>query len=182
MLPLMQRLGESVTVQAVTEKREPLPEPSPLQSPEKTRTMLTIRTSFLRELPRVLYRPRESWSNPDRPAAQRPHHGRRLHTDTCGTAGAHRSKPGGVLLQITGVHSVSHAAISLYSEAAAVTAFAVLGCTPVDRVIAAPFCDWRRRYAPPNTSRTQKEPSSGSKAPGDLDKLHDLDRTSAPGR
>ena len=41
-----------------------------------------------------------------------------------------------VLLQITGVGSVSREAISVYSEAATVKAFAILGSTPVDRVIA----------------------------------------------
>lgn len=54
-------------------------------------------------------------------------------------------KPGAVLLQITGVGSVSRSAISLYSEAAAVTAFAVLGITQVDRVIAHTLL----RLAPP---------------------------------
>ncbi|MGY4544375.1 hypothetical protein ACVWY0_004319 [Arthrobacter sp. UYNi723] len=45
-------------------------------------------------------------------------------------------KPGGALLQITGVGSFSPEAISAFAEAAAVTAFAVLGKTQVDRVIA----------------------------------------------
>ena len=45
-------------------------------------------------------------------------------------------EPSVVLLQITGVGSVSREAISVYSEAATVRAFAILGATPVDRVIA----------------------------------------------
>lgn len=45
-------------------------------------------------------------------------------------------KPGGALLQITGVGSFSPEAISVFGEAATVTAFAVLGKTQVDRVIA----------------------------------------------
>lgn len=45
-------------------------------------------------------------------------------------------EPSVVLLQITGVGSVSREAISVYSEAATVRAFAILGSTPVDRVIA----------------------------------------------
>jgi hypothetical protein len=48
-------------------------------------------------------------------------------------------KPGGVLLQITGVGSVSREAISADGKAANVTALAVLGSTPVDRVIARRF-------------------------------------------
>lgn len=44
--------------------------------------------------------------------------------------------PGGVLLEITGVGSVSREAIGVYSGAVTVTAFAILGGTPVDRVIA----------------------------------------------
>ena len=43
---------------------------------------------------------------------------------------------GGVLLEITGVGSVSREAISVYSSAVTVSAFAILGSTPVDRVIA----------------------------------------------
>lgn len=43
---------------------------------------------------------------------------------------------GGVLLDITGVGSVSREAISVYSSAVTVSAFAILGSTPVDRVIA----------------------------------------------
>ncbi|ABK03535.1 hypothetical protein JOE40_001095 [Arthrobacter sp. PvP102] len=43
---------------------------------------------------------------------------------------------GGVLLDITGVGSVSREAIRVYSSAATVSAFAILGSTPVDRVIA----------------------------------------------
>jgi len=54
-------------------------------------------------------------------------------------------KPGAVILQITGVGSVSRTAISLYSDGPAVTAFAILGCTPVDRVIALTLL----RLAPP---------------------------------
>lgn len=45
-------------------------------------------------------------------------------------------EPSVVLLQITGVGSVSREAISVYSDAATVRAFAILGSTPVDRVIA----------------------------------------------
>ena len=45
-------------------------------------------------------------------------------------------KPGGALLQITGIGSLSPEAISAFGEAATVTAFAVLGKTQVDRVIA----------------------------------------------
>lgn len=41
-----------------------------------------------------------------------------------------------VLLQITGVNAVSREAARFLSEAATVTAFAILGNTPVDRVIA----------------------------------------------
>ncbi|MFF2317431.1 hypothetical protein ACFVTE_14320 [Arthrobacter sp. NPDC058097] len=41
-----------------------------------------------------------------------------------------------VLLQITGVGSVSREAVGVYSEAKTVRAFAILGSTPVDRVIA----------------------------------------------
>jgi len=41
-----------------------------------------------------------------------------------------------VLLQITGVESVSPGAVRFFSEAATITAFAILGSTPVDRVIA----------------------------------------------
>ncbi|MBT2568100.1 hypothetical protein J7I84_16665 [Arthrobacter sp. ISL-85] len=48
------------------------------------------------------------------------------------TAGA----GGAVLLQITGVRSVSRDAVEVLSRAATVTAFAILGSTPVDRVIA----------------------------------------------
>lgn len=43
---------------------------------------------------------------------------------------------GGVLLEITGVGSVSREAISVYSSAVTVSAFAILGTSPVDRVIA----------------------------------------------
>lgn len=42
----------------------------------------------------------------------------------------------GVLLQITGVEYVSREAVRFLSEAATITAFAILGDTPVDRVIA----------------------------------------------
>lgn len=41
-----------------------------------------------------------------------------------------------VLLQITGVESVSREAVRFFSEAATITAFAILGNSPVDRVIA----------------------------------------------
>jgi hypothetical protein len=44
-------------------------------------------------------------------------------------------KPSVVLLQITGVGSISREAVSFYSESTTVRAFAVLGSTPVDRVI-----------------------------------------------
>jgi hypothetical protein len=43
---------------------------------------------------------------------------------------------GGVLLEITGVGSVSREAIGVYSSAVTVSAFAILGASPVDRVIA----------------------------------------------
>lgn len=43
---------------------------------------------------------------------------------------------GGVLLEITGVGSVSREAIGVYSSAVTVSAFAILGMSPVDRVIA----------------------------------------------
>jgi hypothetical protein len=45
-------------------------------------------------------------------------------------------KPCVVLLQITGVGSISREAISFGSESTTVRAFAVLGSTPADRVIA----------------------------------------------
>jgi hypothetical protein len=45
-------------------------------------------------------------------------------------------RPSVVLLQVTGVGSVSREAVSFYSEASAVRAFAILGSSPVDRVIA----------------------------------------------
>lgn len=41
-----------------------------------------------------------------------------------------------VLLEITGVESVSRDAVRFFSEAVTITAFAILGSTPVDRVIA----------------------------------------------
>ncbi|MGN7201417.1 DUF7793 family protein [Arthrobacter sp. SAFR-044] len=41
-----------------------------------------------------------------------------------------------VLLQITGVQSVSRDAVEVLSRSTTVTAFAILGSTPVDRVIA----------------------------------------------
>jgi hypothetical protein len=41
-----------------------------------------------------------------------------------------------VLLEITGVESVSRDAVRFFSEAATINAFAILGSTPVDRVIA----------------------------------------------
>lgn len=41
-----------------------------------------------------------------------------------------------VLLQVIGVESVSRDAVRFFSEAATITAFAILGSTPVDRVIA----------------------------------------------
>ncbi|MBT2538734.1 STAS/SEC14 domain-containing protein [Arthrobacter sp. ISL-69] len=54
-------------------------------------------------------------------------------------------KPAAVLLQITGVGSVSRAAISLCSGGTPVTAFAILGGTHVDRVMAHSLI----RLAPP---------------------------------
>lgn len=45
-------------------------------------------------------------------------------------------KPGSVLLQIAGIGSVDRDAISAYSEEPTITALAILGSTPVDRVIA----------------------------------------------
>jgi hypothetical protein len=45
-------------------------------------------------------------------------------------------KPSVVLLQNTGVGSISKEAISFYSDSTTVRAFAVLASTPVDRVIA----------------------------------------------
>lgn len=45
-------------------------------------------------------------------------------------------KPVGVLLVITGVESVSKEAVAVYSEASTVAAFALLGRSPVDKVIA----------------------------------------------
>ncbi|GAB3564793.1 hypothetical protein GCM10027405_21290 [Arthrobacter alkaliphilus] len=41
-----------------------------------------------------------------------------------------------VLLQVIGVESVSRDAVRFFSEASTITAFAILGSTPVDRVIA----------------------------------------------
>ncbi|WP_442543711.1 DUF7793 family protein [Arthrobacter sp. KN11-1C] len=41
-----------------------------------------------------------------------------------------------VLLQVIGVEYVSRDAVRFFSEAATITAFAILGSTPVDRVIA----------------------------------------------
>ena len=41
-----------------------------------------------------------------------------------------------VLLQVIGVESVSRDAVRFFSEAVTITAFAILGSTPVDRVIA----------------------------------------------
>lgn len=46
------------------------------------------------------------------------------------------NRPVGVLLDITGVGSVSREAVAFYSEASHVTAFALLGSTAVDKVIA----------------------------------------------
>ncbi|UKA62525.1 hypothetical protein [Arthrobacter sp. FW306-04-A] len=43
---------------------------------------------------------------------------------------------GAVSLQITGVESVSRDAVRFFSEAVTITAFAILGSTPVDRVVA----------------------------------------------
>jgi hypothetical protein len=76
----------------------------------------------------------------------------RITDDDCVRTGAELlaltgGKPGAVLLQISGVSSVSRTAISLYCEAAAVTAFAILGDTPVDRVIAHTLL----RLAPPKS-------------------------------
>lgn len=134
-----------MTVQPLTEKREPLPEPSiPLQAPEKSRTMhgpdLLLTEGFSDfsvdrvslGVTRIILRPNA-----------------RITADDCVRTRAELlaltgGKPGAVLLNITGAGSVSRAALSLYSEAA-VTAFAVLGSTPVDRVIAHALL----RLAPP---------------------------------
>ncbi|MEO5317566.1 STAS/SEC14 domain-containing protein [Arthrobacter sp. CC3] len=59
--------------------------------------------------------------------------GRRTREELLALTGGIR---GGVLLEITGVGSVSREAISVYSSAVTVSAFAILGSTPVDRVIA----------------------------------------------
>lgn len=48
------------------------------------------------------------------------------------TGGAGRA----ILLEVTGVGHVSRGAVRIFSEAATVTAFAILGTTAVDRVIA----------------------------------------------
>ncbi|UUL77974.1 hypothetical protein NG819_21695 (plasmid) [Pseudarthrobacter sp. Fe7] len=55
-----------------------------------------------------------------------------------------------ILLQVTGVEHVSRDAVRVFSEAATVTAFAIIGSTAVDRVIAhgrrglpAPLCPSR---------------------------------------
>jgi hypothetical protein len=45
-------------------------------------------------------------------------------------------QPATVLLQLTGVRSISRQAMAFHSAARTVTAFAVLGASPVDRVIA----------------------------------------------
>ena len=55
-----------------------------------------------------------------------------------------------ILLQITGVEDVTRDAVRIFSEAVTVTAFAVLGSTPVDRVIAH---GWRGLPAPQCPSR-----------------------------
>ena len=55
-----------------------------------------------------------------------------------------------ILLQITGVEDVTRDAVRVFSEAVTVTAFAVLGSTPVDRVIAH---GWRGLPAPQCPSR-----------------------------
>lgn len=47
-----------------------------------------------------------------------------------------KGRPVAVLLEVTGVESVSREAIEFYSEAATVSAFALLGRSPVDRMIA----------------------------------------------
>lgn len=47
-----------------------------------------------------------------------------------------QGKPVAILLEITGVESVSRDAVAVYSEASTVTAFALLGQSPVDRIIA----------------------------------------------
>jgi hypothetical protein len=135
-----------MTGQPLTENRESLPEPSSLD-----RALGITRTMPAPDLLPV-------WSSSDfsvervspgvtriilRPNA-------RITEDDCVRTRAEllaltEGKPGAVLLQITGVGSGSRPAISLYSEAAAVTAFAVLGSTQVDRVIAHTLL----RLAPP---------------------------------
>lgn len=131
-------LGEPMTFQPLTEKLEPLPGSSiRLQTaPQKTQTMLgpnPLLTEGYSDFSidgvspgviRIILRPNA-----------------RITEDDCVRARAELlaltgGKPGAVLLQVTGVGSVNRAAISLYIEAAAVTAFAIMGCTPVDRVIA----------------------------------------------
>jgi hypothetical protein len=125
------------TVRPLTENREQLPEPTILlRTPPKARTRLS-RDLLLTEsysgfsvnrvspgVARIVLRPNAC-----------------ITDDDCFRTGAELlaltgGKPGAVLLQVSGVGSVTRTAISLYCEAAAVTAFAILGRTPVDRVIA----------------------------------------------
>lgn len=47
-----------------------------------------------------------------------------------------QGKPVSILLEISGVESVSRDAVAVYSEATTVRAFALLGRSPVDRMIA----------------------------------------------
>ncbi|MDQ1058196.1 hypothetical protein QFZ23_002097 [Arthrobacter globiformis] len=134
------------TVQPLTENRVPLPEPTILsRTPPKARTRLS---------PDLLLTESYSDFSVDRVSPGvariilRPN--TRITDDDCIRTGAELlaltgGKPGAVLLQVSGVGSVSRTAISLYCEAAAVTAFAILGSTPVDRVIAHTLL----RLAPP---------------------------------
>jgi hypothetical protein len=135
-----------MTGQLLTENREPLPEPSSLDEASGITRSVPAPGLLLTEgcsdfsvdrvspgVTRIILRPNA-----------------RITEDDCVRTRAEllaltEGKPGAVLLQITGVGSVSRPAISLYSEAAAVTAFAVLGSTQVDRVIAHTLL----RLAPP---------------------------------
>jgi hypothetical protein len=135
-----------MTIQPLTENREPLPEPTILlRTPAKARTKLS---------PDLLLTESYSDFSVDRVSPGvtriilRPN--ARITDDDCVRTRAELlaltgGKPGAVLLQVSGVGSVSRTAISHYSEAATVTAFAILGDTPVDRVIAHTLL----RLAPP---------------------------------
>lgn len=135
-----------MTVQPRTENRESLSEPSSLlQTPEKTRTMLAPDRLLAEScsdfsvdcvslgVTRIILRPNARITDDDCV---------RTRAELLALTGG---KPGAVLLQVTGVGSVSRSAIRLYSESAAVRAFAVLGITQVDRVIAHTLL----RLAPP---------------------------------